>query len=556
MLLWPQMKLPSLFYGIFSGFLIGTSYMPFPPWAVFFGYVPLLIILCRDKIDLKQAWWISWTAQFTLTLIGFNWVAYLVRSFAFIGVSDTYNYLLWSLSILALILFCSLIHLYIPIALTIGVFLKNKLNLTQPTFLGLQVLLLSLAERAWPSLFPWHLGYTLLGSNFDIAQLADLVGFSGLSTIVLLFNAVLALAYLSKSWTRRIGLSFFLLCVFVALTFFGKHQKNKWEDTDSVINVTLVQGNIGNSEKVYAEKGLGYQDYILDKYIDLTQKSLIDFPKTDLIIWPETAFPDYLDKNHLSGPHQKKLTHFIKSTNTYFLIGSYSKSFVKNIKESPSSAPNSNTLFDSKIYTNFYSEQKIFNSLFILNPEGSITEPHYNKTHLVAFSEYFPFSDIFPFLLKLPFVSNFGRGEGPMVQQLNMGSNKYFLGPQICYEGLYDHFSRDQSLKGAQILVNLTNDSWFGWWAEPYQHMYMTLARAIETRRPLIRATNTGISTAVLATGEQLESSPISSEWYGHYSIRFKNNAPQTFYVMYGYLNWILILLAALGLIMRGYFKR
>jgi apolipoprotein N-acyltransferase len=82
----------------------------------------------------------------------------------------------------------------------------------------------------------------------------------------------------------------------------------------------------------------------------------------------------------------------------------------------------------------------------------------------------------------------------------------------------------------AQLIVNLTNDSWYGTWQEPYQHLYMTLARAIEFRRPLIRATNTGISTVVLASGEVLEKSPMAREWTYIYDIPYRSRPGKTFY--------------------------
>ena len=93
-----------------------------------------------------------------------------------------------------------------------------------------------------------------------------------------------------------------------------------------------------------------------------------------------------------------------------------------------------------------------------------------------------------------PHTADFARGDGPQIRRYR----GLLLGPQICYEGLFPGFSRKLADQGAQVFVNVTNDSWFGTRAEPYQHLAMTLARGIEFRRPVIRATNTGISTAML----------------------------------------------------------
>jgi apolipoprotein N-acyltransferase len=151
-----------------------------------------------------------------------------------------------------------------------------------------------------------------------------------------------------------------------------------------------------------------------------------------------------------------------------------------------------------------------------------------------------------------PDLGAFGRGSGPMVMHapIRRTSKKLAqsdgalqagliaatandvvrLGPQICYEGLYPEFSMALSREGAQIFANVTNDSWFGSNFEPYQHMYMTFARAIEFRRPLIRSTNTGITTAILASGDMLERSPMHTEWTGNFRIPYLADPPHTFF--------------------------
>ncbi|MEN0060107.1 MAG: nitrilase-related carbon-nitrogen hydrolase, partial [Bdellovibrio sp.] len=149
----------------------------------------------------------------------------------------------------------------------------------------------------------------------------------------------------------------------------------------------------------------------------------------------------------------------------------------------------------------------------------------------------------------LPFVSNFGRGQGPEVMTWQFKGEEIHWGGQVCYEGLDPAFSRGLAEKGADILVNVTNDSWFGRPSEPLQHLYMTLARAIETRRPLVRSTNTGISTVALASGEVLSASPVHEEWSGSFLVRYKSQAPRTFYVQAGHYDWILILVALFSIV-------
>ena len=130
----------------------------------------------------------------------------------------------------------------------------------------------------------------------------------------------------------------------------------------------------------------------------------------------------------------------------------------------------------------------------------------------------------------VPEISNFGRGPGPQsfpFQDLN-------LGLQVCYEGLFPDFSRQLADQGSQIFINLTNDSWFGTWAEPLQHLYMTFGRAIEFRRPLVRITNTGISTAITASGKIQEFTASNTEAIQLVQIPYHEKPTKTLFARYG----------------------
>jgi len=108
----------------------------------------------------------------------------------------------------------------------------------------------------------------------------------------------------------------------------------------------------------------------------------------------------------------------------------------------------------------------------------------------------------------------FLRGPGP-----RSGLSGSAVRPPDLLRGALPRFLRGLADRGAQIFVNVTNDSWFGAPAEPYQHLWMTLARGVEFRRPVVRATNTGISAAMRADGTFLGGSPIGEEWHGLYAI-------------------------------------
>jgi apolipoprotein N-acyltransferase len=181
----------------------------------------------------------------------------------------------------------------------------------------------------------------------------------------------------------------------------------------------------------------------------------------------------------------------------------------------------------------------------VLDKNGEWLVPPYHKTLLLAFGEYLPGGDLFPGLRALvPEIGDFGRGPGPTV--LDAGGIK--LGAQICYEGLFDWFTRRLANQGAQVIVNLTNDSWYGAWQQPTQHLTMTLARAVEVRRPLVRSTNTGISAAILASGEILEQSPTNADWHHVYEIPYAAAPPATAFMTWGF--WAVPVLLVLALVL------
>jgi apolipoprotein N-acyltransferase len=275
-----------------------------------------------------------------------------------------------------------------------------------------------------------------------------------------------------------------------------------------------------------AELGKGYSKEILNHYITLTDDALNSHPdkKIDFALWPETAFPALLGEQFKFNALPIALSEFLKYKQLPLITGAYS--------------------VDEK-------SRLITNSLFVLNKDGEIVPPHYSKTILLAFGEYIPGEQFFPVIRTwLPSTGQFARGPGP-TELLKW--NGYKMGAQICYESLFPEFSRSLANLGAQFIVNVTNDSWYGSWQEPYQHMYMTLARGIEFRRPVLRVTNTGISTVSLASGEILERSPIHQPWSGIYDVPYLTKPTETFYQhwfwLVPFLLWgTLILLLTLGL--------
>jgi apolipoprotein N-acyltransferase len=490
---------------VVSGVLLGTSFIPFPPWAIFFCFVPLWLVWLEEP-SWKTVLWTGWVAQFVGTLIGFNWVAYTAHEF---------GHLPWPVAIPALLLFASFANLYMPLAGLAWLLYSRTFKLGVAGKLWALPVLMSIGERVFPMIFDWNFGYTWLWAGFPAFHLADIVGFMGLSSIGLFFNALLLQAWLkaregARWWPWAVSVP----VLFLALNVWGSLH-GRPHPTDASLRFLVVQANIGNQEKVAAEQGQA-QDAVLDQFYQLTRQGLAGRPAVDFIVWPETAFPELIEDPHLQTGYAALLRETVADLDAKLITGGYSRLAGAN---------------------------KVTNSFFVLSETGEWLVPPYHKTILLAFGEYFPGADLVPSLRTLiPEIGDFGRGPGPTV--LDTGQAK--LGAQICYEGLFDWFSRRLANQGAQVIVNLTNDSWYGAWQQPYQHLYMTLARAVEVRRPLVRSTNTGISAAILASGKVLETSPTYADWQHVYEIPYARNPPATLFMTWGF--WLIPTLLALAL--------
>lgn len=501
---------------ILAGFLIGTSYIPFPPWALFFCLVPLFLFWTKTT-NARTALIGGWITQTILNAIGFHWIAYTATEF---------GHFPWWGGVLTLIGFCFIAHLYYAAAGWIGTHLIRLFRLRSSFSIFVYATVFALMDHVFPKIFPWHLGYPWLWANWPGAQFGDVIGFEGLNILTIYINAFFAWSILlwqeKRAGTRPADQKFLLpaaaaLALLVAVNLAGWGREKTWRQTDAELPILMVQGNIGNFDKLMAERGRAFRIPIIQKYIELSRKGLQDHPEAKLLVWPETAFPDLLDPGYLNDMNAQTLRGFLREARIPLFTGAYSYQ---------------------------HETKQTYNGFFYLDDKGQAPLPAYRKSILLAFGETFPFADYIPYMKTLlPDMSPFGRGDGPTV--MDTGSLK--VGPQICYEGLYPWFSAGLTQQGAQVIINVTNDSWFGTWFEPYQHMTMTLARAVEFRRPLIRATNTGITTVVLASGEVLEKSPLQQEWVGFYRVPYMTQPPHSFYEnIAGQWVWALVLLLSI----------
>jgi len=302
--------------------------------------------------------------------------------------------------------------------------------------------------------FPW-LTLSAAFSPWPMAiQAAAYIGAYGLSGLLAGLVAWLAI----QGPLSRQGLT--ALALGTGLFVLGNQRAAEPAPKDASIHVTIVQGNVDQNRKWDPAA----QQETVDKYLDLTRAALKDAP-TELVVWPETAMPFYFQDH---GPLSQRLTDFVAETKVPLVFGA--PAYERPKTGSP----------------------VLFNRAYLVMPSGQ--EATYDKEHLVPFGEYVPLGDYFTFVHKLvDGVGDFLPGHA----EASLQDGRLALGALICYEAIFPELAQKRVEAGANILVNISNDAWFGDSAAPLQHLDLALLRAVEQGRALIRGTNTGISAVI-----------------------------------------------------------
>jgi apolipoprotein N-acyltransferase len=448
----------SIFLSILSGLLLTGS---FPNIHIsglaWFALVPLLISIRNRTI--KESFRLGLITGLVHYLTLVYWLAYTMQ---------TYGHLPLYLSIPVLVLMSTILALFVAVFSA----LINRLS-PRPFVCFIMIPVLWVSLEYFRSFlftgFPWELvGYSQY-TTLHIIQISDIFGVYGVSFLILLTNATIysGILYLTggdeqrATITRRlvIGTTLCTAIIFGIVWFYGAWRIKTIDDlsmNSPSARMAIVQGNIEQTLKWDP----GFQIETIKKYIKLSH--LVKAQKPDLIVWPESATPFYfLHNRQLSAMILKG----IKGTDTNFLIGS--PSFVQKNK----------TI-------------KYYNSAYLVSPEGRAYDK-YDKAHLVPYGEYVPLRKWLPFLGKMvPQVGDFEPGD----KGKTMTWNNHKLGVLICYEIIFPELARVMAKNGAELLINITNDAWYGRTSAPYQHFSMAILRAVENRRALIRSANTGIS--------------------------------------------------------------
>jgi apolipoprotein N-acyltransferase len=361
--------------------------------------------------------------------------------------------------------------------------------------------------------FPWgNFAYSQY-QNIGMIQIADLTGLYGILFILVMVNALLFEVLVAKGDLRHVagecvGCCMIVVCVY-GYGIWRIDQVRQSMHSASSFGVTLVQGNIDQNVKWHPDN----QSATVDVYRKL---SLEHAPKGEgLTVWPETAAPFYFQD---TSDLQKRVTETVREMRSWLLLGSPS-------------------------YRRDGNEVSYRNTAFLISPDGQ-QAGRYDKVHLVPYGEYVPLRRFFPFLSKMVVgIGDFRSGEGFHPLRL-LGNHR--AGILICYEAIFPEYSRLYKRRGAELLVNMTNDAWFGETSAPHQHLSMTILRAVENRVYFVRAANTGISAIIDPTGRIVARTRTFERTALSGTVRWMNLG--SFYAQYGdiflylCLTWVMAL--------------
>ena len=468
--------------------------------------VLLPLHLSLDRLAPRRAFWIGWLAGL---------IAFIGTMFWVVTAMHLYGKLPLVLSYAVMLLLTGYLGLYVAVyAMAVAWLRKTAVVFA---FLGTPFLWVALEWLRTHLLsgLPWALlGYSQY-HWLPLIQLADHAGVYGVSFLVVLVNAALAeivLWVLHRSSLQPAGtfpwVSPATAILGMAVTLlYGQWYLGHSEREDAghrSIRIGLVQANIDQAQKW----DVAYRRETLDRYGRLTEQAT---DGNDLVIWPEAATPFLFEQE---TEYRAEVMTLAQRHGVPLLFGSPALRYYPN------------------------GRPYLLNSAYLLSTDGQILG-RYDKRHLVPFGEYIPLRTVLFFLNKLvEGIGDFEPGTVPTILGVprrprdDPGGLPAKFGVVICYEVIFPNLVREFAEHGAEFMVTITNDAWYGVSTAPYQHFGMVVFRAVENRIAFARAANTGISGFIDPQGRILLATPIFSDLSvsGHIPI----GRTPTFYTRHG----------------------
>ncbi|MFH1621736.1 MAG: apolipoprotein N-acyltransferase [Candidatus Omnitrophota bacterium] len=440
------MIIRTFFLCILSSLLLLLSFPKFNlEFLAWFSFIPLLFAI--ENKTKRAAFWLSYSCGFVFFISILYWLVHVTL----IG--------LIILSIYLAFYFAFFGYFFVGFRRRLP-----KFNFLIIIFLSSIWVILEYLRSQLLSGFPWALlGYSQY-LNIGLIQIVDITGSFGISFLIVFVNLYLfeiIKSISSKEFKLAVRILLILFLIFAVIYSYGSYAINKYSDiSKTVIKVSLLQGNIPQEAKWESV----FRTKIKQIYFDLTQETVKDNP--DLIIWPETAYPDYFSSEDRIA--YNTLIQLARKAQRPILFGAVLEQ-----------------------------QNKYFNSA-VLIPADLSRPIFYKKIHLVPFGEYLPLRQYLPFMEKFVPIEDFDAGKEFVVfKTKNSQRETVSFGALICFEDIIFELARQLRLNGADFLVNITNDAWFKDTSSPYQHMQASVFRALENRVYVLRSANTGITCII-----------------------------------------------------------
>jgi len=472
---------------LLSGALLVLGVPPFDFAPL--GWVALLpLFLAVDGASYRRVFWCAWFVGLVTNIGGFPWITELLINFA-------------GLPVPAAAALHGLMGAYQGLMFPAAALTATWLRRSGVPFTAAWVGGFLISDYLFPMIFPWYLAMTQY-QMLPFVQIADAVGVVGVSALLVAFNAGLYRSLVAAA-ARRIRQPAWLpppdahparaagragavaAALVIASLAYGVVQQRRYEARRAgaePVAFGLVQPNIGIREK---RDPLLHHDQ-LRKLQALTAD--VERRGAQVAVWPESAYPGGLSREPPPGADE--------------------------LRDLPERHPmRIRRGFDIPLVfgsiTRGSDPPRRYNSAFLLDTEGRLHGPA-DKNVLLMFGEYIPLRDRLTFLDRwFPRAGSLAPGTTPGI--LPLGNLR--LGILNCYEDILPAYVGRMMRAGEpHVLVNVTNDAWFGRSAEPYQHLALAVFRSIEQRREMVRAVNTGVSAHVTATGEIRMQTPIFRE--------------------------------------------
>jgi len=356
--------------------------------------------------------------------------------------------------------------------------------------------------------FPWSFLAHSQHNFLAFIQVASITGTYFISFLIAAINCIVFFVLLKKTISKVYIIV--ILIMAAASVIYGLVRLQALQE--GKLTTAIVQGNIRQDVK--------WDNNFKLKTIQVYyQNTLKNGGNVDFVVWPETALPLVFNEEVYINQHIKALPPMV---NSHLLFG---------------------TIWKDR-------NGKLYNSSYVIGKNGDVNGI-YNKTHLVPFGEYTPLVRYLPFLQKITAQgAGFASGEGhdPIITSLGK------VGILICYEGVFPYITNATVARGAQFLVNLTNDAWYERTSAAYQHLAFYVFRAVETDRYVLRAANTGISAIIDPRGNITAKTPIFEERVLKGNFGLRDNV--TFYVSHGDYFILISFLFLLAIITFQTFRR